>query len=236
MSPMNEAKILVVDDEPTLSEVISYNLRQAGYVTVTAADADEALRCFKEERPDLILLDVMLPQGSGFDVCRLIRQQGSNVPIIMLTARIAESDRVLGFELGADDYILKPFATRELIARVKALLRRSRSTSEDNPSTDLLVSATLGMTIDTDKRSVSINGTEVRLSRKEFEVLALMVTHPGRVFERSVLLERVWGGEAVVDERTVDVHIRWLREKIEPEPSKPVHLLTLRGIGYKFQP
>lgn len=233
---MNEAKILVVDDEPTLSEVISYNLRQAGYVTVTAADADEALRCFKEERPDLILLDVMLPQGSGFDVCRLIRQQGSNVPIIMLTARIAESDRVLGFELGADDYILKPFATRELIARVKALLRRSRSTSEDNPSTDLLVSATLGMTIDTDKRSVSINGTEVRLSRKEFEVLALMVTHPGRVFERSVLLERVWGGEAVVDERTVDVHIRWLREKIEPEPSKPVHLLTLRGIGYKFQP
>jgi DNA-binding response OmpR family regulator len=233
---MNEAKILVVDDEPTLSEVISYNLRQAGYVTVTAADADEALRIFKEEKPDLILLDVMLPQGSGFDVCRLIRQQGSNVPIIMLTARIAESDRVLGFELGADDYILKPFATRELIARVKALLRRSRTTSDESPATDLLVSATLGMTIDTDKRSVSINGSEVRLSRKEFEVLALMVTHPGRVFERSVLLERIWGGEAVVDERTVDVHIRWLREKIEPEPSKPVHLLTLRGIGYKFQP
>ncbi|MEY3600931.1 MAG: hypothetical protein RL169_175 [Armatimonadota bacterium] len=233
---MNEAKILVVDDEPTLSEVISYNLRQAGYVTVTAADADEALRIFKEEKPDLILLDVMLPQGSGFDVCRLIRQQGSNVPIIMLTARIAESDRVLGFELGADDYILKPFATRELIARVKALLRRSRTTSDESPATDLLVSATLGMTIDTDKRSVSINGSEVRLSRKEFEVLAIMVTHPGRVFERSVLLERIWGGEAVVDERTVDVHIRWLREKIEPEPSKPVHLLTLRGIGYKFQP
>jgi DNA-binding response OmpR family regulator len=233
---MNEAQILVVDDEPTLSEVISYNLRQAGYVTVTAADADEALRIFKEEKPDLILLDVMLPQGSGFDVCRLIRQQGSNVPIIMLTARIAESDRVLGFELGADDYILKPFATRDLIARVKALLRRSRTTSDESPATDLLVSATLGMTIDTDKRSVSINGSEVRLSRKEFEVLALMVTHPGRVFERSVLLERIWGGEAVVDERTVDVHIRWLREKIEPEPSKPVHLLTLRGIGYKFQP
>lgn len=225
-----------MDDEPTLSEVISYNLRQAGYVTVTAADADEALRIFKEEKPELILLDVMLPQGSGFDVCRLIRQQGSNVPIIMLTARIAESDRVLGFELGADDYILKPFATRELIARVKALLRRSRTMSDEIPSTDLLVSATLGMTIDTDKRSVSINGNEVRLSRKEFEVLALMVTHPGRVFERSVLLERIWGGEAVVDERTVDVHIRWLREKIEPEPSKPVHLLTLRGIGYKFQP
>lgn len=233
---MNEAKILVVDDEPTLLEVISYNLRQAGYVTVTAADADDALRMFKDEKPDLILLDVMLPQGSGFDVCRLIRQQGSNVPIIMLTARIAESDRVLGFELGADDYILKPFATRELIARVKALLRRSRTASDESPVTDLLVSATLGMTIDTDKRSVSINGNEVKLSRKEFEVLALMVTHPGRVFERSVLLERIWGGEAVVDERTVDVHIRWLREKIEPEPSKPVHLLTLRGIGYKFQP
>jgi DNA-binding response OmpR family regulator len=233
---MNDATILVVDDEPTLSEVISYNLRQAGYATVTAADADEALRIFKEEKPDLILLDVMLPQGSGFDVCRLIRQQGSNVPIIMLTARIAESDRVLGFELGADDYVLKPFATRELIARVKALLRRSRTTSDENPATDLLVSASLGMTIDTDKRSVSINGREIKLSRKEFEVLALMVTHPGRVFERSVLLERIWGGESVVDERTVDVHIRWLREKVEPEPSKPVHLLTLRGIGYKFQP
>lgn len=236
MQLMNEAKILVVDDEPTLSEVISYNLKQAGYVTVTAADADDALRLFKQEKPDLILLDVMLPQGSGFDVCRMIRQQGSNVPIIMLTARIAESDRVLGFELGADDYILKPFATRELIARVKALLRRAKSSSDDGPSSDLLVSATLGMTIDTDKRSVSINGSEVRLSRKEFEVLALMVTHPGRVFERSVLLERIWGGEDVVDERTVDVHIRWLREKIEPEPSKPAHLLTLRGIGYKFQP
>lgn len=233
---MNDAKILVVDDEPTLSEVISYNLRQAGYVTVTAADADEALKIFKDEKPDLILLDVMLPQGSGFDVCRLIRQQGSNVPIIMLTARIAESDRVLGFELGADDYILKPFATRELIARVKALLRRSRSTSDENPSADLLVSAALSMTIDTDKRSVRLNGSEVKLSRKEFEVLALMVTHPGRVFERSTLLERIWGGESVVDERTVDVHIRWLREKIEPDPSKPVHLLTLRGIGYKFQP
>ncbi len=233
---MNDAKILVVDDEPTLSEVISYNLRQAGYVTVTAADADDALRIFKEEKPDLILLDVMLPQGSGFDVCRLIRQQGSNVPIIMLTARIAESDRVLGFELGADDYVLKPFATRELIARVKALLRRSRTASDENPATDLLVSASLGMTIDTDKRSVAINGREIKLSRKEFEVLALMVTHPGRVFERSVLLERIWGGESVVDERTVDVHIRWLREKVEPEPSKPVHLLTLRGIGYKFQP
>ena len=154
----------------------------------------------------------------------------------MLTARIAESDRVLGFELGADDYVLKPFATRELIARVKALLRRSRTTSDENPATDLLVSASLGMTIDTDKRAVAINGREVKLSRKEFEVLALMVTHPGRVFERSVLLERIWGGESVVDERTVDVHIRWLREKIEPEPSKPVHLLTLRGIGYKFQP
>lgn len=233
---MNDAKILVVDDEPTLSEVISYNLRQAGYVTVTAADADEALKIFKDEKPDLILLDVMLPQGSGFDVCRLIRQQGSNVPIIMLTARIAESDRVLGFELGADDYILKPFATRELIARVKALLRRSRSTSDENPSADLLVSAALSMTIDTDKRSVRLNGSEVKLSRKEFEVLALMVTHPGRVFERSTLLERIWGGESVVDERTVDVHVRWLREKIEPDPSKPVHLLTLRGIGYKFQP
>ena len=226
---MNDAKILVVDDEPTLSEVISYNLRQAGYATVTAADADEAFRIFKEEKPDLILLDVMLPQGSGFDVCRLIRQQGSNVPIIMLTARIAESDRVL-------DYVLKPFATRELIARVKALLRRSRTASDENPATDLLVSASLGMTIDTDKRSVAINGREIKLSRKEFEVLALMVTHPGRVFERSVLLERIWGGESVVDERTVDVHIRWLREKVEPEPSKPVHLLTLRGIGYKFQP
>ena len=228
--------VMVVDDDQDLAEMLGIVLTGAGIDVDLVSRGDEVLDVFRNNPPDLVLLDVMLPQGSGFDVCRLIRQQGSNVPIIMLTARIAESDRVLGFELGADDYVLKPFATRELIARVKALLRRSRTTSDENPATDLLVSASLGMTIDTDKRSVAINGREVKLSRKEFEVLALMVTHPGRVFERSVLLERIWGGESVVDERTVDVHIRWLREKIEPEPSKPIHLLTLRGIGYKFQP
>jgi two-component system response regulator RegX3 len=225
-------KVLLVEDDPSIASVVSRGLGDAGFGVEHVGNGKDAVAA---QGYDFVLLDLGLPDMDGFDVCKAIRLK-SQVPIIILTARSDEFDRVVGLELGADDYVLKPFATRELIARVKALLRRSRTTSDENPATDLLVSASLGMTIDTDKRSVAINGREVKLSRKEFEVLALMVTHPGRVFERSVLLERIWGGESVVDERTVDVHIRWLREKIEPEPSKPVHLLTLRGIGYKFQP
>ena len=232
---MSEAKILVVDDEPNLVDVITFNLRHVGFDVINAFDADEALRKYKSEKPDLILLDVMLPQGSGFDVCRLIRQTDQRIPIIMLTARISESDRVQGFEFGADDYVLKPFATRELVARIRALLRRINA-GQDNPVTDMLVSGSLSMTIDAEQRSIRIDGKEVKVSKKEFDLVSMLALHPGRVYDRASLLERVWGVDNLVDERTVDVHIRWLREKIEPTPSQPKHIVTVRGIGYKFQP
>lgn len=234
---MTGAKILVVDDEPSLTEALAYNLRANGFAPVVAADADAALRLFREEKPDLVLLDVMLPSGSGFDICRMIRQSGSQTPILMLTARIAESDRVQGLELGADDYVVKPFGMRELIARIKALLRRSASSGDGGtmlgPS---LVSASLNLVVDPEKREVRLGESVLKLSRKEFDLLGVLTAHPGRVFDRQALLDRVWGEGNIVDGRTVDVHVRWLREKVEPEPSKPLHLLTVRGVGYKWQP
>jgi DNA-binding response OmpR family regulator len=220
-------KILVVDDEPAIVEAVTYNLRQQGFVPIVAADADAALRAISERSPDLIILDVMLPSGSGFDICRLVRQGGNDVPILMLTARVSETDRVRGLDIGADDYLAKPFGMRELMARVKALLRRGALPASGDAA--LVESArisapTLGLTID-----------PLSLSRKEFDVLRLLVGNPGRVFDRQTLLDRVWGEDAYVDDRTIDVHIRWLREKIEPTPGKPQFLLTVRGVGYKFQ-
>ncbi len=244
------AKVLLVDDEPAIVDAVSYNLRQQGFVPLVANDADTALRLFKEKAPDVILLDVMLPSGSGFDVCRLIRKTGSRVPILMLTARIAEADRVYGLELGADDYLVKPFGMRELMARIKALLRRSAATGEASANSEENTSAKSGgsgdtftvisissidLVLDPQKRDARIGDKPLTLSRKEFDLLALLATHPGRVFDRPTLLDRVWGQDAFVDDRTIDVHIRWLREKIEPEPSKPQYLLTVRGVGYKFQ-
>jgi DNA-binding response OmpR family regulator len=236
---MTGAKILVVDDEPSLTEALAYNLRANGFSSLVAADADTALRLFREEKPSLVLLDVMLPSGSGFDICRLIRQSGSTVPILMLTARIAEGDRVQGLELGADDYVVKPFGMRELIARIKALLRRAASGSGESGTTlqgEMLASATLALLLDVEKREVRKGDEILKFSRKEFDLLATLVAHPGRVFDRQSLLDRVWGQGNIVDDRTVDVHVRWLREKIEPEPGKPAHLLTVRGVGYKWQP
>lgn len=255
------ARILVVDDEPAIVDAVTYNLRLNGHEFLIASDAEAALRLFRENRVDLVILDVMLPSGSGFDVCRLIRQSGSNVPVLMLTARVAEPDRVHGLETGADDYLVKPFGMRELMARVKALLRRGQMTaaaataaapagsaSEDAPAganggyavpapagAAMLASATLGLVIDVEKREARLGEKPLSLSRKEFDLLALISAHPGRVFDRQTLLDRVWGEDAYVDDRTVDVHVRWLREKIEPEPSKPEHILTVRGVGYKFQ-
>lgn len=228
--------ILVVDDEPTLIEAIRYNLKAQGFLVLTAGDADEALQLFRNQRPDLIVLDVMLPSGSGFDICRLIRQQGERVPILMLTARIAESDRVQGLEIGADDYVVKPFGMRELVARIKALLRRAGGEGESSVVGPQLVSAALELVVDLEKHEVTLKKNPVKLARKEFDLLVLLTAHPGRVFDRAALLDRVWGTGEVVEERTVDVHIRWLREKIEPHPSSPEHLLTVRGVGYKFQP
>ena len=239
------ARILVVDDESAIVDAVTYNLRLQGFSPLVAGDADAALRLFREKKPDLVILDVMLPSGSGFDVCRLIRQGGSSVPILMLTARVAEGDRVQGLEGGADDYLTKPFGMRELIARVKALLRRAALPSSGegangeqggfSTSTAYVASGTLGLVIDIEKREARLKDTVLGLSRKEFDMLALLSSHPGRVYDRQTLLDRVWGEDAYVDDRTVDVHIRWLREKVEPEPSKPQYLLTVRGVGYKFQ-
>jgi len=231
--------VLVVDDEPAIVDAVSYTLRQQGFVPLIAGDADAALRLFRDRSPDVIILDVMLPSGSGFEVCRLIRQGGSAVPILMLTARVSETDRVRGLDTGADDYLVKPFGMRELMARVRALLRRSTGGDVQapvgEPATPLIGCAALGLTIDRDKREARRRDETLSLSRKEFDLLALLVANPGRVFDRQTLLDRVWGEDAYVDDRTVDVHIRWLREKIEPEPGKPVYLLTIRGVGYKFQ-
>ena len=233
--------VLIVDDEPAIVEAVAYNLRKQGFIPVVAADADSALRMVKEKSPDLIILDVMLPSGSGFDVCRQLRQGGNSVPILMLTARIAEADRVRGLEIGADDYLVKPFGMRELLARVNALLRRGalpatgEAGSIDERVSVPLTADAIGLWIDRDRREARLGEAALTLSRKEFDLLSLLISHPGRVFDRQTLLNRIWGEDVYIDDRTVDVHIRWLREKIEPEPSKPQYLLTVRGVGYKFQ-
>ncbi len=228
-------KILVVDDERVLTETIGYNLRREGYTVIAAHDGQVALTAAKRERPDAVLLDVMLPGLDGFEVCRALRRE-SAVPIIMLTAREGETDTVLGLELGADDYLTKPFSMRELLARLKALLRRS----------DVVLpgaAATLGATptletgpliIDAARHQASWSGRQLALKPKEFDLLLCLARHPGVVLSRETLLARVWGYDYPVDTRTVDVHIRWLREKIEAQPSTPVHLLTVRGLGYRF--
>src|SRR5579871_3018908 len=205
-------KILVVDDEMPIVEVIAYNLRKEGYQTRTANDAEQCLDIARSEKPDLIILDVMLPSASGFDVCRTLRRQ-SDIPIIMLTARAEETDRIVGLELGADDYITKPFSMRELMARVKTVLRRSQ-TNEPEAQTILKMG---NLVVDPQRHEVTVNENRVDLSPKEFELLRFFATHPGQVFTRQALLDRVWGADAYVEDRTVDVHVRWLREKIETE-------------------
>ena len=222
-------RVLVVDDELPILEVVSYNLRKEGYQTLTACDAEQCMEIARSERPDLILLDVMLPSASGFDVCRLLRKQ-SSVPIILLTARTEEMDRVVGLELGADDYVTKPFSMRELMARVKSVLRRSRTLEATG---EILQAGNL--TIDVGRYVVTLDSQPIDLSPKEFELLRFLVTHPGQVFTRQALLDSVWGADAYVEDRTVDVHIRWLREKIESEPSRPDRILTVRGVGYKLR-
>jgi len=224
-------KVLVVDDESPIVEAVAYSLRKEGFLTSTAADADECLEAARSYQPDLIILDVMLPSASGFDVCRELRSY-SNVPIIMLTARADETDRVVGLEIGADDYIVKPFSMRELIARVKSILRRA-GVSPDAPSEQPIQDGDL--TIDPGRFEVQLGARRIDLSPKEFELLRFLMSHPGHVFSRQALLDRVWGADAYVEDRTVDVHIRWLREKIEKLPSRPERLLTVRGVGYKYR-
>ena len=222
-------KVLVVDDEQPIVDAVAYNLRKEGYRALTADDAEHCLDIVRDESPDLIILDVMLPSASGFDVCRTLRKK-TDIPIIMLTARAGETDRVVGLELGADDYVTKPFSMRELMARVKTILRRSTPGDVVGPES---ISAG-ALHIDPARHEVSIAGRSVNLTPREFELLRFLAAHPDQVFSRQTLLDRVWGADAYVVDRTVDVHVRWLREKIEEDPSHPRRLLTVRGVGYKF--
>ena len=228
---MEQQHILVVEDDRNLAETIAYNLRQEGYKTGIARSGLEAIALTRTEAPDLLLLDVMLPEIDGFDVCRTIRAS-STVPIIMLTARDDEVDRVLGLELGADDYVVKPFSLRELLARIRAALRRADTQASGNGAQEPLVNADLR--IWPSSRRVALGDTSVHLLPKEFDLLLYLMHNRGIVLSRRQLLEKVWGIDYFGDERTVDVHIRRLRVKIEPNPSQPEFIHTIYGVGYTF--
>ena len=226
-------RILLVDDEQPIQTLLSFPLQRDGYEVVQAADGPEALARFDEQIFDLVVLDVMLPRMDGLEVCRRLRAKGETVPIIMLTAKSEEIDKVLGLELGADDYITKPFSMREFRSRVKAALRRSgmaRTDTDDERPIEVR-----GLRIDPGKRTVARNGDVVPTTYVEFEILAALARSPGRVFTRDMLLARVWGDSAYRDPRTIDVHIRHLREKIEADPKEPEYLFTVRGVGYRFR-
>jgi DNA-binding response OmpR family regulator len=223
-------KILLVDDEKSFVRALKYNLTQDGYETVTAYDGMEALEKVKSEKPDLVILDIMLPEKDGWEVCRLIRQH-SNVPVIMLTAKDDETDKIIGLELGADDYITKPFSVRELLARIKALLRRVQLDAAKNEK-QILESGDLKM--DFERHRVYRDGVRIDLTAKEFELLHILMRSPGKVFSRDSLLEEVWGYDYFGGTRTVDVHVRRLREKIEQDPGNPHYIITVWGAGYAF--
>jgi DNA-binding response OmpR family regulator len=225
-------RILLVDDEKSVQTLLTYPLRKEGYEVIAASTGQEALDRFREGEFDLVVLDVMLPEVDGFDVCRQLRAK-SSVPIIMLTAKAEELDKVLGLELGADDYITKPFSMREFRSRVKAVLRRAELTRNGDAPEEPLVDGEL--TVDFAKRSVDLRGEPVRLTYVEFEILSALARSPGRVFSRSMLLERLWGDSAYRDPRTIDVHIRHLREKLELDPAAPELIFTVRGVGYHFR-
>jgi DNA-binding response OmpR family regulator len=222
--------ILLVEDEPTLSETLRYNLEREGYTVLAAGDGVRGLELARREQPDLLILDVMLPRLDGFSVCRILRQE-SDMPILMLTARQDEVDRIAGLELGADDYVAKPFSLGELLARVRAIMRRS----DRQPAGSREVLDAGELRVDTGSRRAWSAGTELTLSQKEFDLLTCLIRNRGMALSRDVLLERVWGYDFLGDSRTVDVHIRWLREKVEPDPSRPIYIQTVRGVGYRFE-
>ncbi len=231
-------KVLVVDDEPTLLETLEYNLARQGYEVCTATDGRMALEVARRERPDLIVLDIMLPGLDGFEVCRILRRE-MNAPILMLTAKADEIDKVVGLEMGADDYLTKPFNMRELLARVKALLRRVRLIREElvaegeAAQTERLTFGDL--TIDLARREVLRSGKKLRLKPREYDLLLFLARNRNIVLSRDLILERVWDWDYDGDSRTVDVHVRWLREKIEPDPAHPTRIVTVRGVGYRFE-
>jgi DNA-binding response OmpR family regulator len=226
----DSATILLVDDEEAVQKLLTYPLERDGYRVVSARDGEDALERFSEEDVDLVVLDIMLPRLDGLEVCKRLRAT-SRVPIIMLTARDDELDKVVGLELGADDYITKPFSIREFRSRVRALLRRSAPTAREDTE-QLSVN---GLTIDLARRTVEVDGRSVELTYVEFEILRTMAAHPGRVYSRKALLEALWGGSDYRDPRTIDVHIRHLREKLESDPRRPELILTVRGVGYRLR-
>jgi DNA-binding response OmpR family regulator len=228
------ARILLVDDEQSIQTLLSYPLRKEGYDVVHATDGREALERFDEQRFDLVVLDLMLPKVDGLEVCRQLRTR-SSVPIIMLTAKSEEIDKVVGLELGADDYITKPFSMREFSSRIKAALRRVEMSRPTETAPDEAPLEVGGLRIDFPKRSVRANGRDTQLTFVEFEILSALARNPGRVFTRDMLLQRMWGDSAYRDPRTIDVHIRHLREKIERDPKDPEYLFTVRGVGYRFR-
>jgi len=223
-------QVLVVDDEPTIREIVVRYLERDGFATLEAADGDRARELVERESPDLVVLDLMLPGTDGLELCRWIRLR-SSLPVIILTARGEESDRIVGLELGADDYVTKPFSPRELAARVRTVLRRAELEllTDDRLTFD-------GLVIDSSSREVTRGGEPLRLTAREFDLLWFMANHPRRVFAREQLMRRVWGYSAAVDTGTVTVHMRRLREKIEEDPSRPRHLETVWGVGYRFSP
>jgi DNA-binding response OmpR family regulator len=222
-------KVLVVDDEPTLVAALRYNLEREGFQVLEAGDGEMALQLARSQSPDLVILDLLLPGLDGLEVCRRLRRE-SAVPIIMLTAKGEETDRVVGLELGADDYVAKPFSMRELLARVRALLRRAEGLQAQ---AEALLAGDLRL--DLRRREAYRGDHPLPLKPKEFDLLAFFMRHRGRAFSREELLDQVWGYDYAGDTRTVDVHVRWLREKIEETPSKPTRIITVRGLGYRFE-
>jgi DNA-binding response OmpR family regulator len=222
--------VLVVEDEPVLASTLSYNLRKNGFNVMSEADGIAGLRTARRDRPDVIVLDLMLPGMDGLEVCRRLRTE-SDVPILMLTAKSEETDKIVGLEIGADDYLTKPFSIRELMARVKALLRRSGARRDDDGAAKIVAGK---LELDPRGRTVTRSGQEVALKPKEFDLLYFLIKNAGQAFTREQVLEQVWGYDFFGGSRTVDVHVRWLREKLEDAPGRPKHLLTLRGVGYKF--
>ncbi len=227
LSSTEPVRVLLVEDDPVLCETLQYNLQREQLQVLVAHSAEEALHLFHQHQPQLIILDVMLPGRSGFDFCRIIRQH-SQTPVLFLTARAAEEDKIRGFELGADDYLVKPFSVAELVARIRSILRRVQPPAPPRIQFG-------DVTIDLEARRVYKNGVEIAMTPKEYALLTLLATHPGKVFTRDQLLDHVWGLGTYVSPRTVDVHIRWLRAKIEPDPRQPRYIQTVRGSGYRFE-
>lgn len=224
-------RVLVVEDEPNLREPLVYLLQKEGYEVSEAEDGNKAISEFRSSNIDLILLDLMLPGISGNEVCRIIRAE-SQVPIIMITAKDTEIDKVVGLEIGADDYVTKPYSTRELLARMKAVLRRG---AEPNASTDSGILRAGPVVMNLDRHTVSVNGEQIQMPLKEFELLELLIENVNRVLTRGQIIDRVWGSNYFGDTKTLDVHVKRVRSKIEDDPSRPKHLLTVRGLGYKFE-